>query len=232
MNTAEEWDNPGLLIGGLEDTVSRVLVALDVTPGAVDTAIALGADLILAHHPVIFAPLKALDSQSLPYRLSAAGIGVISAHTNLDKAVGGVNDVLAELLGLQNVQVLPNGMCRMGELPEAIPANEFAKQVGTALNTVPRVNDTDKALCNIAVCGGSGGDFIPEIAKVVDAFVTGEVRHHEWLLANELGLTVIEAGHYATENPVTEAMAAMLQQAFPTLTVTVYEDGEPYYTQK
>lgn len=225
---AEEWDNSGLLIGHAEDTVSRVLIALDITPGAVDSAIAVGADLIITHHPVIFSPLKVLDSHRLPYRLAAAGIAVISAHTNLDKAVGGVNDVLAELLGLTDVQALDDGMCRIGKLPEETTAKALAKQVAVVLNTVPRVNNTGGSIRTVAVCGGSGGNFIPSVGPMADAFITGEVKHHEWLMANEQGLTVIEAGHYATEFPVTDAIFNVLQQAFPDLPITVYEDGEPY----
>ncbi len=232
LNTAEEWDNPGLLIGNAEDAVSRVLVALDITPGAAETAIAMGADLIITHHPVIFSPLKALDSRSLPYRLAAAGIAVISAHTNLDKAPGGVNDVLAEALMLTDVRMLSDGMCRIGRLPEVMTDKAFAKAAAETLNTAVRVNATGKKILTVAVCGGSGGDFIPAVAPVADAFVTGEVRHHEWLAANELGLTVIEAGHYATETPVTAALAFNVKEAFPALPVTVYEDGDPYETVK
>ena len=112
--TAEEWDNPGLLVGSGSQPVTGVLVALDATPSALEAARAMGANLLVTHHPVIFSPLRRLAADSLPYRLAAEGIGLIAAHTNLDKAAGGVNDALAACLGLENVTVAADGMTRVG----------------------------------------------------------------------------------------------------------------------
>ncbi len=228
FTTAEEWDNPGLLVGDPAAPVNRVLVALDATDGALDTARAVGADLIVTHHPVIFTPLKQLDAHSLPYRLAAAGIGLIAAHTNLDKAADGVNDTLAARLGLENVTVAADGMTRIGTLPVETNVTTFAGQVAQALDTAVRVSNHDRPIRTVAVCGGSGGDFIPDLVGVVDAFVTGEVKHHQWLEANANRLTLIEAGHYATEAPVVDTLCHWLQEAFPGLAVTAYYDGDPY----
>jgi len=224
FDTAEGWDNPGMLVGDPRRRVTRVLVALDATPGAVDTAQAVGAELIVTHHPVIFAPLKRLAADSIPYRLAAAGIDLIAAHTNLDKAVGGVNDTLADRLGLTDVTVAADEYTRIGTLPEAMTARDFAAHVAAVLDTAVRYSG-DKAVKTVAVCGGSGGDFMLRCHDA-DAYVTGEVRHHEWLAADHLN--VIEAGHYATEVPVVDTLAAWLTEAFPDLTVIPYRDGEPY----
>lgn len=230
--TAEEWDNPGLLVGDPAAKVEQVLVALDATEGALDTAIAVGADLILTHHPVIFAPLKRLDAHGLPYRLAAAGIGLVAAHTNLDKAADGVNDTLAARLGLENVTVAADGMTRVGTLPAEVTVTALAGQVAAALDTAVRVSNHDHPIRTVAVCGGSGGDFIPDLIGVADAFVTGEVKHHQWLQASADRLALIEAGHYATEAPVVDTLCRWLQEAFPALTVTAYYDGDPYVTIK
>lgn len=229
FSVAEEWDNVGLLIGNPADEVTRVLVALDATPAVVKAAKSAGADLIVTHHPVIFEPLKSLDSGSAPYALAAAGISVISAHTNADKADGGVNDVLAERLGLTDVRVTQDGFCRVGVLPTPTDADTFAKSVAAALNTDVRVNGGG-TVRTVAVCGGSGGDFIATLAGKIDAFVSGEVRHHQWLEANDLGITVVEAGHYATEVPIVDTLYRWLQEAFPNLPVTAYYDAPPYGT--
>ena len=109
FDTCEEWDNVGLLVGSGYLPATRVLVALDVTDGAVEAAKAIGADLIVTHHPVIFRPISRLSADSMPYRLAAAGISVISAHTNLDKAVEGVNDTLAARLGLTDIEIAADG---------------------------------------------------------------------------------------------------------------------------
>ncbi|MBQ8684485.1 MAG: Nif3-like dinuclear metal center hexameric protein [Clostridia bacterium] len=229
--TAEEWDNPGLLVGSPSQPVNGILVALDATPGAIESALAIGANLIVTHHPVIFAPLRRLDGDSLPYRLAAAGIGLIAAHTNLDIAAGGVNDTLAACLGLEDVTVAPDGMSRIGRLPTPEESTAFARQVAEALDTPVRVCG-NREIRTVAVCGGGGGEFASALTGQVDAFVTGEVKHHQWLEANAAGLTLIEAGHYATEVPVVDTLCTWLQEAFPTLPVTPYRDGQPYITVK
>ncbi len=231
FDTAEEWDNPGILVGSGEQSVTGILVALDATPGALQAAQAVGADFIVTHHPVIFSPLRQLTAEGLPYRLAAAGIGLIAAHTNLDKAADGVNDTLAVRLGLTDIHPAADGMTRIGTLPQEQSAAVFAKQVATALDTAVRTCG-DRPVRTVAVCGGSGGDFIPALIGQVDAFVTGEVKHHQWLDAAADGLTLIEAGHYATEVPVVDTLCDWLREAFPTLPVTPYRDGDPYTTIK
>ncbi len=224
--TAEEWDNPGLLVGDPHGEVKRVLVALDATDGAVGTGVALGAALLVSHHPVIFAPLKRLKADSLPYRLAAEGISLIAAHTNLDKAQDGVNDTLAQRLGLENVTIAEDGYTRIGVLPSEMTAKDFAAHVADVLDTPVRYAG-ESPVTTVAVCGGGGGDFISGCVGLCDAYVTGEVKHHEWLAAADQ-VNVVEAGHYATEVPVVDTLATWLEEADPTLPVTVYRDGNPY----
>ena len=120
-------------------------------------------------------------------------------------------------------------MCRIGTLSEPMDADTFARHTAAVLETAVRLSG-DGTIRSIAVCGGSGGDFIDALLGKADAFVTGEVRHHEWLTANARGLTVIEAGHYATEVPVVDTLYHWLRDAFPALPVTAYYDNAPYET--
>lgn len=229
FGTAEEWDNVGLLVGDNEAEVSAVLVALDVTDEVIKQAIEQGVQLIVTHHPIIFDSLKALPSSHAVYRLAAAGIAVLSAHTNADKAAGGVNDCLCEKLGLTAVSVAEDGLCRIGRLPIAMSADAFAVYVANCLGTAVRLRAGDRTIQTVAVCGGSGGDLVVPLLEKADAAVTGEVKHHEWL-GVPAAKTLVDAGHYATENGITERFAEWLRKALPTLSVTVHTGHAPYRT--
>ena len=224
FDTCEEWDNVGLLVGSGYQPVTRVLVALDVTDGALEAAKAVGADLIVTHHPVIFNAMKRLDADSFPYRLAAAGISAISAHTNLDKAMGGVNDVLAARLGLNDVEIAADGITRIGTLPEEMSADAFAAHVAGALGMPVRAAG-NKPVKKVAVCGGGGGGFIAACFGLADCFVTGEVKHHEWLYAAG-HINVIDGGHYSTEVPMVDTLCRWLTEEFPDLQVVPYHEGE------
>ena len=226
-STAEEWDNVGLLIGDPDTVVTGAVVALDATSGALETAQAVGANLLITHHPVIFSPLKRLGENDIPYRAAQMGIRILCAHTNLDKAPGGVNDELAARLGLTDVRPAVNGNCRIGSLPIPVDCAVFAADVARELQTGVRVCG-EGFIGTVAVCGGSGGEFMDELMPQCDLFVTGEVRHHQWIAAQEAGFAVIEAGHYATEQPVVDVLYRWLQEDFPMLPITLYDDGEPY----
>lgn len=230
FETAEPYDNVGLLVGG-DGEVSTVVVTLDITHEAVDEAVFCGAELIVSHHPVIFEPLKALEAGSVPYRLAQHGITAICAHTNLDRAVGGVNDCLCELLGLQNVRLGPDAMCRLGELPQAMTAEEFGKTVSRLLGTDVRLKAGTRQIKTVALCGGGAGDRVLPLLAEADAALTGEVKHHVWL-AVPPEKTMADGGHFATEVPVTDRLVAWLREAFPTLTVIHHRGEAPYYTVK
>lgn len=229
FETAEEWDNAGLLIGDAAKEIGAVVVALDVTNEVIDRAVAEGAELIVTHHPVIFEPLKRLPANSVAYRLAQAGIAVISAHTNADKAVGGVNDCLCELLGCTAWETAPDGMSRIGTLPVTMTADAFAAYVAGCLHTAVRASVGDDLVNTVAVCGGGGADRVLSLLAKADAAVTGEVKHHEWLSVPP-AKTLVDGGHYATEAAVTDRFAGWLSEAFPAVRIVLHRGEAPYQT--
>lgn len=237
---AESWDNPGLLVdcGG---EVSRVLVTLDITPEVVEEAARKGCGLIVAHHPVIFSPLKKLSGQDVAFQLVKNGISAICMHTNLDAAEGGVNEVLAGIFGMREMEVFAEGCGRVGSIePVTVPelAKRAQKELAARCNQPfngPAVQvkfaDTGKVVRRLAVISGAGGSLFEDaIARGADCLLTGEANHHHAIDAKRLGLSLIAAGHYATEFPVTAAVAEKLRRAFPELEVLVSEDARDPYT--
>lgn len=228
FSTQLSWDNSGFLIGAKHVPVTSCVVALDVTPEVIAFAKEKGASLIISHHPVIFSPLKAIEEQSVVWQAVCASMSIISAHTNLDLANGGVNDALADALGLSEVRLFENEeqLGRIGRLPHPTTAQEFAEEVKHKLVPNGHVSFCagTKPIETVAVVGGSGGDLIAAAAACgADAYVTGEVRHHEWLIARELGLTMVCAGHAETESVVLRPLARMLADEFETVSFYVYE---------
>ncbi len=229
--TAEEWDNSGLLVGDAAAPVTKIVVALDATDAVIDCAIREQAELIVTHHPVIFDPLTAVMHGTPVYRLVQAGITVISAHTNADKAAGGVNDALCEALGLSHTEITPDGLCRIGTLPANMSASVFADYVAQCLSTSVRVSEGTDTIRTVAVCGGAGADLVIPLLSEVDAAVTGEVKHHEWLSV-PAAKTLVDGGHYATEIRVVDRLAAWIQAANIGAVVIPYHGNAPYHAIK
>ena len=237
---AESWDNPGLLVdcgGG----ASRILVTLDITPEVVEEAARKGCQLIVSHHPVIFSPLKKLGGQDVAFQLVKNGISAICMHTNLDAAEGGVNEVLAGFFGMREMEVFAEGCGRVGSI-DPITVPELAKKAQQALASRcnqpldgPAVQvkfaDTGKTVQRLAIISGAGGSLFEDaLTQGADCLLTGEANHHHAIDAKRLGLSLIAAGHYATEFPVTAAVAEKLRGAFPALEVLVSEDARDPYT--
>ena len=223
---AEKWDNPGLLVGSPLQEVGKVYVCLDVSLPAAEEAIAAGADMMVAHHPMIFNGLRHVrtdlyDGKLLQLLLSH-NVAVYAAHTNLDIAQGGVNDVLAAAVGLERVEGFAvtdeaSGACigRIGYLPEKLPLAEFARQVKSRLRAecVRVVQGNDRQVQKVALCSGAGADFIGKAAfKGADVYLTGDVKYHDAQKAVQQGINVIDAGHFATEFPVVKVLADYLRQ--------------------
>lgn len=231
FSSAEEWDNPGLLVGDRETKVTRILVCLDITRQAVKEAVRSGAELIVSHHPVIFSPLKRLPADAVPYLLARAGLAAVCAHTNLDRASGGVNDLLAARLGFDQVTTAEDGLCRLVTLPEPWDGRKLAETAAGRLHTPVRCRPGTVPITRVLLCGGAGGDELLPLCRQADAVITGELKHHEWLAFPE-ELTLIDAGHYATEICMVEGVTAWLRAAFPALSVVPYTGGAPYETME
>lgn len=230
FRTQEKWDNSGLLAGDPDAEVTKALLVLDITPEAVEEAARLGAQLIISHHPVIFHPLKALEPGTAPTLLAWRGIAAICSHTCLDKAL--VNDCLAAALGLEEVLPFAAGedgipMGRIGTLPRPASPAEFAAAAAERLGAPVRYNRGGRTIRRVAVLGGAGGDLIGEAAATgADALVTGEAKHHEYLDAARLGITLFDGTHYATERVVLAPLAERLSAAFPEVEFLLGSGGD------
>lgn len=222
-----DFDNAGIQVGSLEQEVGKILVALDITNAVIDEALALGAQLIVSHHPLIFGGLNNVTAEgkgAKTLRLARAGISAISMHTNLDIAQGGVNDVLIELLGANSEQGLDADNCgRVGELPEPMEFMAFAKMCREKLNVQGlRYYNAGRPVKRLAVMGGAGGSEVQAaFDKGCDTYVTADVSYHQFQLADELKINLIDADHFCTENPIVPVLARRLDEQFPAVEVTV-----------
>ncbi len=232
-----DFDNAGFLVGDRNAQVRRVLTALDITDDVVTEAIHTGAELIVAHHPLLFHPLKQVLADDPAGRkvlnLAKNGVSAICMHTNLDIADGGVNDALMNVLGAEIEGLLepagtdedgtPLGCGRIGTLPEAMPLSAFLPYLTQRLLVSGlRYCSCGKDVHRIAVCGGSGGSML-ELAFEAgcDTFVTADIKYDRFLTAKELGVNLIDADHFCTENVVIPVLADMLGARFPELEVKI-----------
>ena len=220
FETAESFDNTGLLVGDGDADVSGILIALDADINVIEEAKMLGANLIVTHHPVIFNAMKDMtydtDQGKRCQLLAQHGISVISAHTNLDMADGGISDVMAEMLGLENVaKPQSTSLLRVGELPEALDVMEFATLIKSVFGskrvmTAGRPPDRIRKVC---VLGGSGGDFIMHAKSTgADVYLLGEAKHENAIASMTLGVFMMTAGHYETESVILPKILACLQK--------------------
>jgi dinuclear metal center YbgI/SA1388 family protein len=213
---AESWDNPGLLIGSSEDEVNKILVVLDATNDVVDYAISNKFDMIVTHHPIIFSAMKSIRGD-LPLgkkiiNLIRNNICVYSAHTNLDVTNGGINDIFCSIIGVKETVPLSisgedkgivYGLGHIGKIDEAVTVREYAESIKEILKleTIRVIGNLNRKVKKVAVCTGAGDSLIKK-AKFAgaDVYVTGDMKYHDSQDAIEMGLPIIDAGHYATEN--------------------------------
>ena len=240
---AEDWDIVGLLVGDPDREVSRILVSLDITQAVADEAAAGGAELIVAHHPVMncrWHPVQSLREDTVQGKLLRTlirgDIAAICMHTNLDMTVGGVNDVLAWALKLEDPGPLENGFVRTGNLPDGpISLQEFVRRITSALNCRGlRYIDGGRPVHRVAVGGGSCGEFRADaIRDGCDTFVTADIKYHDFLDAAADGINLIDAGHFETEDPVCFAVMEYLQKTFPELIIqkSSHQGVIQYYTE-
>lgn len=229
LSLAEEWDNVGALVdcGG---NVASVLVTLDITDDVVNEAEAGGCQLILAHHPVIFRPIKKMVYGDTVFRMVKKGISAICAHTNLDAAPGGVNDILAGIFGI--AEPVPfAGLGRVGPLRTATTAAAIAAKCAEKFGAHVKLADAGNTVNTLAVLGGSGGGLLEEaVAAGADCILTGEADHHDAIDAVQAGVSLIVAGHFHTEFPVVPVLASWLGKQFPDLKVSVSRRNRDPFT--
>lgn len=229
QSLAESWDHPGLQIGNVHTPVKKVLVALDLTAENASYAADNGVNLIISHHPFLFRSLHEIDLGT--YRgkiietLIRSSIVSFAAHTNLDIARGGVNDVLAEKLSLSDVSGLDpaeNGsdadsLGRTGMLPRVMSGKEAVSYIREKLEmpVIRYSGDINKNVKKIAILGGAGSEYIHDAKRLgADLFLTGDLKYHEAQEAYASDIIVVDGGHFYTEHPVVQNLANRLRQSF------------------
>ncbi len=234
LETAMEFDNPGFLVGDRQSQVTKILVALDCDRTAVEKAVELGCNLIVTHHPVIFSGLKSVTENSVVYSLIKNGISVISMHTNLDIAEGGVNDNLCTAVGLENVTVhtaRDGYLLRKGEIC-GMTASKFAEHIQKALGMSVRFADSGALIKNVLVCSGSGGDYIYELERAgCDALLTADVKHNIFVDAVNMNVSVFDAGHFASEDVCVEPLASVIRGQFSQIEVVTHHPKNIFYSK-
>lgn len=246
FETQMDFDNAGFLVGRGDRAVERVLVALDITKVVVEEAVRRGCQLIVSHHPVLFGGVKSVTDETVTGRVLLAlaenGLSAICAHTNLDAAEGGVNDCLAQRLGLTDTVLLEQdgtdrrgrayGIGRIGQAHKTgVSGAEYAAYVKEKLGARSvRFEDTGIPVSRVAVGGGSCGSMLKQVrAAGCDTFVTADVKYDVFLSARAMGINLIDAGHYATENVVCPALVKLIAQAFPQVEVLLSADHREVY---
>ena len=245
---AEDWDRVGLVVGEPEAEVTRVLCVVDCTPETVDEALAAGAELVVAHHPLLLRGVNSVATTSgkgrLVHRMIRGGVALFVAHTNADVAAPGVSDALADRLGLVDLRPLRpatgtadgegRGTGRIGELPEHTTLAGLAALAADRLPAtawgVRAAGDPDRPVRTVAVCGGSGDAFLGDVRRAgVDAYLTADLRHHvasEYLA--EGGPALLDAAHWATERPWLDSIAERLAAELGLSAVASDTDTDPW----
>ncbi|MDE5987962.1 MAG: Nif3-like dinuclear metal center hexameric protein [Duncaniella sp.] len=232
----EKWDNTGWQLRPASElnSCTGVMFCLDVTPAVVDEAVREGCNLIVSHHPLLFHGLKQI-SPDRPNQLALLkairhGIYIYSSHTALDNAPAGVSHRLGEMLGLMDIQVLSprqadpsTGLGVIGDFHCALPEDDFLRRVKEVYRAESiRVSDPDRAsrgVQNVALCSGSGGEFIPDaIAAGADAYITSDVRYHDFV---DFGhdILIVDVGHFESEICTKSIFSAIVSEKFPNFAV-------------
>ncbi|MBQ2932534.1 MAG: Nif3-like dinuclear metal center hexameric protein [Clostridia bacterium] len=242
------WDNVGLLVGDENQKISRVFVCLDITSANVRDAIDFGADLIISHHPLIMEPLKSITengiTQGIIRSLIQNNISAFCMHTSFDMADGGMNDLLAQKLGLENIRKFTpdeaigedgeklDGIGRVGTLERPLSLAEFISSAKSALGcaALKYCGNPSEQIQTVALCSGSGGsELYAAYNSGADVYVTADLKHDHGRIARELGLNIIDAGHFETENIICEFLADFFYHRFPDLEVRC-SSAAPYFS--
>lgn len=250
---AEDWDNVGLQVGQGDWPVRCIWVALDPTPDVMDAACRAGADLLITHHPLIFKPLAQVDfttpTGSVVQRAALNETAVFAAHTNLDSAQEGLNELLARKIGLKNLSVLkpmadrigvpreslivddsPVGLGRIGSLQAKTTLTQLAADIKESLDleSIRVVGKHDMAVRKVAICTGSGGSLVPAfLASDVEVFISGDLTYHNGRLVESIGRAMIDIGHFASEHLMVEDLTRRLKKALTKMGESVTVTGCP-----
>jgi dinuclear metal center YbgI/SA1388 family protein len=242
LSCAEDWDNPGLLVGRSSAIVQKIYVTLDVTDAVVEEAAAWGADLILSHHPLIFSAIRQINDSTLIGRrllkLMEHRIAVYAMHTNFD--VRGMADLNERQLGLTDTKALlvtgekdgqAEGIGRVGQLPHAMTLADLCAHTKKALG-IPDVRcygNPHRQIRRAAISGGSGKSVVADaLALGAEALITGDIDYHTAIDAAAQGLTIIDAGHYGTEYCFVAYMADKLRKKYPQCQIKEAPVTYPY----
>ncbi len=216
---AEEWDNPGLQVGSLDRSATGIILSLDADIAMLDKAREVGANIAITHHPLFFNPIRRLDFETPAGRIIERAVidkmTLYSVHTNLDVMNGGINDTLADRVGLLNKRSFAN-MGRIGEVASTETLESIAVRMKSdfSLPHVAIVGDLMHRITRIAVCGGSGGSLVKEAAENgADLLITGDVKYHAAKDAELYGIAVMDIGHFVSESIVLPVLAAIINEA-------------------
>ena len=229
LDLAESWDNTGWQINLNNPKANKLLICLSLTPKILSQAIEQGCDFIVAHHPLIFSGIKKIEYKTVTQKLIVDciknNIQVYCAHTNLDCAQGGVNDTLCEKLGLTPIETIEN-FVKIAQLPEKMSLDSFILKLKISLNA-PKIKLINpnfiQEVKKVALCSGSGGDFINKI-KDVDVFVTGDIKYHTALEVQDMVL--IDAGHFETEKIILQTLKNVLHDVAKDIVIA--KESEPW----
>ncbi len=242
------WDNVGLLVGDEGQRISRVFVCLDITSENVSAAVEFGADLIISHHPLIFEPMKNITENTVTggivRTLIQNNISAFCMHTSFDVADGGMNDLLAMKLGLENIRKFTHDECidengeslegigRVGVLERPMRLADFLVYLKNILGSeaLKFCGNMEETVQTVALCTGSGGsELYAAYHSGADVFVTGDLKHDHGRIAREIGLNMVDAGHFETENIICGFLAEFFDNRFPEIQV-MQSEAKPYFT--
>lgn len=229
LDTACDFDNVGLLIGDKNAMVKKAVVCLDCDISTVNYAKSLGANLIITHHPVIFSGLKSVLAGGVVYEAVKRDISVISMHTNLDIAEGGVTENLCAAIGLKNVKpfVSHSGFLIREAESDITDAKSLAEHIKSSLGGSIRYADSGRKIEKVLVCSGSGGEFLTDvISGGYDALISADIKHNVFVDAVNSGVAVFDAGHYQSENVIVKPLCDELNNTFLDVEFTIYNNDK------
>lgn len=236
LGTQEAWDNAGICVGNPGQEVHGVLVGLDCSAKLIREAVRRGADMVVTHHPLIFGGLKRIDPDdpvgAAVIEAVRSGVVVYSAHTNADRAGGGVNSLMAQRLGLVDVRPLgESALACIGMLPEPMSGRDFCSYVKRCFGLkMLRCSAPVEKVCRIATSCGSGASFAEAAFREgADAFVTGDVSYHHFFVPE--GRMIADIGHFESEIEIVAKFVSLLQKKLPTFAVCTTDDknNNPVY---